>query len=274
LYVNDIEKDAQYAAWPRQVQQMLFSMQFGVAPTVRRNMFTFLAVMDPVDEFAPDNAAFMLGLQLMQSSYPARLGVLLVNDEDLDSCAEWVKANGITDEDIPCPVKPLLTSKVSKIDDLDAFVLTTQSVHKLFSHVCTQDEGEGMVPAYLQYLLQMLGQLRVQKGAPLSLKDLVGIHADLLSQMGLTSESEARAEGLRVLASNDEEDNGGDAPMYGKALRFALNKGVRTGMGFVNGRPLPEAADEGGHEKIGQVFSEEQNHILKLIMSREITDTR
>jgi hypothetical protein len=274
LYVNDIEKDSQYAAWPRQVQQMLFSMQFGVAPTVRRNMFTFLAVMDPIDDLASENAAFMLGLQLMQSSYPARLGVLLVNDGDLDSCAEWVQTNGITDEDIPCPVKPLFITKVSRINDLDAFGLTTQAVHKLFSHVCLQDEGEGMAPAYLQYVLQMLDQLRVQKGAPLSLKDLVGIHADILSQMGFKSESEAREEGLRVLASNEEKVNDGEAPRYGKALRFALNKGVRPGMGFVNGRALPDAADEGGHEKIGQIFSEEQNYILKLIMSREITDTR
>jgi len=56
---------------------------------------------------------------------------------------------------------------------------------------------------------------------------------------------------------------------YGHALRFAAEKNLRPGMGFLNGRPV----DGSDPNSISQAFGEEQQHIFGLIMTNEITDS-
>jgi UDP-glucose:glycoprotein glucosyltransferase len=60
IYVNDVEKDRQYSQWPRSLRQMLMSMQFGMPPMVRRNLFTILAVVDPWQKSSSSTAVVFL----------------------------------------------------------------------------------------------------------------------------------------------------------------------------------------------------------------------
>ncbi|EED96555.1 THAPSDRAFT_261059, partial [Thalassiosira pseudonana CCMP1335] len=76
LYLNDIEKDPDYQSWPTSMEQMMYRAQFGGAPTVRRNLFTMLIVLDPVSGSHPSLEAVA---QLLQSHFPLRVGVLMVN---------------------------------------------------------------------------------------------------------------------------------------------------------------------------------------------------
>lgn len=270
LYLNDIEKDAQYASWPRQLQQVFMAMQFGAPPTVRRNMFTILAVMDPLVT-KDTNAGILLGTQLMQSQFPVRMGVLIVNEQDLDTCIERITSDeAFSDESVACPVAPLFSKPPKSLDDLEALPATTQAIHKLLTSVCKAHVGDGVCSAYMEYLVPTLEQTMEELGdLPLTMKDLVSAHASLMNAMQVSSESQASKEGFRMLT---EADTGDEASSYGDALRFALNKAIVPGMSFINGRPLPSASDEGGQEKIGQVFMEEQQHIMQMIMEGEITD--
>lgn len=103
IYVNDVEKDSQYSSWPRSMQHMLMSLQMGGPPTVRRNMFTLLAVLDPMGD-SLGNSAFNLAMQLMQSRYPARLGILIFDQGDLEKCVSFLSSS--TNNEGPCPVPP------------------------------------------------------------------------------------------------------------------------------------------------------------------------
>ena len=53
VYLNDLERDPEYSQWPRSLQQMFMSMQFGMAPSIRRNLFTFFGILDPVSPSPP-----------------------------------------------------------------------------------------------------------------------------------------------------------------------------------------------------------------------------
>jgi len=271
LYVNDIEKDEQYANWPRSVQNMMFAMQYGAPPTVRRNIFTVLAVVDPLfDEGA--NHGISLASQLMQGQFPARLGVLIVNQDDLNKCAKWMrKAKPAEDE--PCPINhmfaPGSTPDMELMEALDA---STQAAYRIVAHVI-QNYGM-MASSYMQYWMQTIDQYKEKRGDNLTLHDLIMIHAQLMSGMHVMSMDEAIDEAKEVLKAQENIFAEGDFPSYGKALRFALNKGLKPGMSFINGRPLPSGQDEKSGRQVGEVFMEEQHHIMKLIMDGVITDSR
>jgi hypothetical protein len=47
LWVNNLEKDADYKAFPRNLQA-LFQMNFGRLPTIARNIFCVVAIADPL----------------------------------------------------------------------------------------------------------------------------------------------------------------------------------------------------------------------------------
>ena len=269
IYVNDVERDVQYRQWPRQVKQMLFAMQYGAPPSVRRNMFTILAVVDPM-KVVGQHAALQLGGQLLHAGYPVRMGVLFVSQEDIDACATWSAKNGVNSED-PCPVKSILNNggKIPTIEDLDAYTASTQAVHRLFSLVTTRFAGQGISPEYMDHLILKLAQNAERKGGVLKMAELVTLHAQLLESIGVMERAKAVDMALEAL-SEDEDIDEDKLPLYGKALRFAMNKGIKPGMGFLNGRVLP-GNDE--TQEIGAVFMAEQQHIFDLVMKGEITDT-
>jgi hypothetical protein len=263
IYVNDIEKDDQYRQWPRSVQQALMSMQFGSPPSVRRNLFTMLNVIDPAQEEAIQHLGFQLGAQLEQAQYPARLGFLIVNDKDLAECRKWIESDGITDDTIPCPTKPILTGKKKTLADLHKVPGTTQAVHRIIAMVAAEHAGDGLPSAFVQYFVQGLSKFVDDDG--LTMGHVISEFAQIWQQFTSMSPKEASNLALDTLYEDEDADC---LSSYGKSLRFALNKAIAPGMGFVNGRPLPIGASADP----GKIFMEEQNHIFGLIMRSEITD--
>ena len=266
IYLNDIEKDAQYAQWSRSLRQMMMNMQFGMPPTVRRNLFTILAVVDPVQASA-ENAGFMLGMQLMQSSYPARVGALVVGQDDVQACARWLASQqqDDVDDDTICPTKPIFADaeqRPSGLADLKGIPATTQAVHRLIARFA-RDYGSHpqALVAYVEYLLDSMGDV-------VDMHDLISTHVNLIEGMQLGVGAEAQKNALQALLDDDDDEE--TQYLYGKALRFAVDKGLKPGTSFLNGRPLPADDNE---SDLAKIFGEEQSHIFKMIVSGEITDT-
>jgi hypothetical protein len=261
MYLNNVEKDRQYAQWPKSLQQMMMGMQYGMPPAVRRNLFTVLAVVDPIS--SASNVGFDFGLQLMDKSFPVRIGVLVVDQDDVKSCVKWL-SNNTVDEGTACPVSPLFGSKPTK-ESLKKIPATAQAIHRLYSAFATEygeDTGAGL--AYLEYYLASLEQHKETKGE-VYMSDLITLHGTLLAAMRITDSSEAEEEALAAL-SEDSKDS--DTYVYGRAVRFAADKAISPGMSFLNGKPLP-TDDE---DSVSAFFAEEQKHVFGLIMKKKITD--
>jgi hypothetical protein len=269
LYLNDVESDLQYAQWTRSVRQMLMSsLQFGMPPSIRRNLFTILAVVDLETCDGNHNGGLQLGWQLVQNSYPARIGILMVSETDLQSCSHWSAQNAKNDA---CPSPPLFHDIVPKsIQDLKSIPATSHAVHRLMTRFAQEYDDHrqpGALLAYVEYLFSYLHQPRDTSSPSLSMYDLVSIHGNLLEGMRLSSSDEGEQEAFDFLV--EKEDESGPF-VYGKALRFALDKGLKPGMSFLNGRPLPKEEDSSA---INTMFTQEQNHIFGMIMRGKITDS-
>ncbi|CAB9500382.1 UDP-glucose:glycoprotein glucosyltransferase [Seminavis robusta] len=273
MYMNDIEKDAKYAQWPRSVRQMFMAMQFGMPPSIRRNLFTVLVVLDPVEDDT-DNVGMTLGKQLMQGNYPARLGMLLVGAKDVKACAEWVTANPDSDEGEPCPIfddKPILEVATKDKDKLEAIPASTRALHRLVADLIASDNPNDLIDAYMEYMMKGLEEQKELAGQ-CTLYDLLQTHASTMSGMGMGSTSKHMTKALDLLSKAEESDDA-TRPTYGKALRFAVDKGLRPGMSFVNGRPMPEGDPQDVFDKAGKIFNQEMQNIAMLIQSGEIKDS-
>ena len=290
LYINDVEKDAQYQDWPRSMQQMLMAMQFGMPPRVRRNVFTVLAVVDPASrqDGEEPNPGKKLAGQLLQNQYPVRLGLLIVSKADIDACSEWM-STAKPDEDEPCPKREVdafldferaTTSSIPTTEQLQEMPATARVAHRLLAHTSSEYPSH-IVGAYQEYLSASISQSFQQKRADverLSVFDLIRIHVQLLQALQVV-DSLSVSEVVRALLDMEEEnrDNISDGDSkdlsYLKAVRFAVDKGLKPGMSFLNGIPLPDSSDDSADEKLGEAFMNEQNHIFKMIMKNEITDS-
>ena len=275
IYLNDIEKDAKYAQWPRSVRQMFMAMQYGMAPSVRRNFFTLLAVINPIQ--SNQNVGFTLAKQLMQSNYPARLGVLLVDDADVQACAEWVSANPASETGEACPVMkgPVIQDDITakdkeKLKDIPG---TTRALHSLFADLVSKNPSD-MADAYLEYVMKLIDEQKEMSGEDsLSMFDIVEMHVNTMSGMQMGSSSKHWSDALSLLTDAEEDDDDTTRPTYAKALRFAVDKGLQAGMSFVNGRPLPMGDPEDVFEKAGKIFNEEMSAIFMKIQGGEIKDS-
>ncbi|KAI2513270.1 UDP-glucose:Glycoprotein Glucosyltransferase [Fragilaria crotonensis] len=266
IYVNDLEKDPIYREWPRSLKQAMMSMQFGAPPSVRRNLFTMLCVIDPLEEGAGEHPGYSLGNQLMEAQFPARMGYLIVNSKDLNECRTWIENNNVSDDSIPCPTKPILTKDQSNMQALSRVDASTHAVHRLVTTIATEYAGNGLAIAFMEYVVQYLGQL-MDDGGVLKMSDLVTVFGQLME--GLVGKKMSDAIQMAIEALLEDADERDRVSCYGKSLRFAISKAVSPGMGFVNGRPLPQ----GDPASAGQVFAEEQKHVFGLVMKGEITDT-
>jgi Thioredoxin-like domain len=288
IYLNDIEKDPQYMSWPRSLRQMLMSMQFGMPPTVRRNLFTILAVVDPVQSRSTGlasssedgdenetvgNVGFDLGMQLIQAQYPARIGVLVASVNDIEACADWIASSSSgsdTDGDTleACPVPSIFStaSIPTNVLDLRDHPATTHAIHRLIASFASNESNPpGALIAYGEYLLS---SIRSHRGS-FSLYDLVTIHGSLWEGMQIGTSSQGVDDGFQALIA--EESSMLTGLSYGRAVRFAADKRLHPGMSFINGRLL--SIDSIPDETVSTTFSEEQNHVFGLIMKEEITDT-
>jgi hypothetical protein len=274
-YLNDLEKDAAYRSWPRSVRQMLMSLQFGMPPMVRRNLFTLLAVLDPTNpaKRRTPHPGLTLGLELIQSSFPIRIGVLIVSESEVAECAAWLSSiahqpSSSDDAKDPCPVNPLIPHAPSLPPtraQLTQWPASAQAVHRLVEHFATEHSEGGATMAYVEYIMTELGQQREE--VVWTLDDLVKLHGTIVMGMGLQRADEGEAEAYEVLTTPNKDYT----ERYGRALRFAAEKKIRPNMSFLNGRPLPEEATE-DDESLGKALQEEQQYIFGMIVNGKITD--
>lgn len=242
LYLNDIEKDPDYQSWPTSMEQMMYRAQFGGAPTVRRNLFTMLIVLDPVSGSHPSLEAVA---QLLQSHFPLRVGVLMVNGEEV--------ALGSTSK-------------------LESWNSGERPFHARDSYMLMKyiTKTYGGMPAISCLLNSMYGA--EDSVNTLSVKKYIASHVSILSQMGLVhggaeEDVQRYLEQLLETASASNKD-------YEAAVTFASEKLIRPGMSFLNGLPLPDATDVTSFGiGVNEVLHYEQRNVMEMTMKGEITDT-
>jgi hypothetical protein len=269
IYLNNVERDAQYQNWPTSMQQMLMMMQYGMPPTVRRNLMTFLTVDNPLVDTGGTNWGKSLFLQLAQSKFPARLGTLIVDDDDIRSCEHWVKTTN-PGPDEPCPMVNswLDNGEIPQtMQDMTHKRVSARDIHRCYLYMAQKYEGRSDI--FIKYD-QMFGPtLRGNReGGYMSLFVLLNVHAGILESMGLVDQKDPILVVARELLRVKEGDTS-----YGKNVRFAVNKGLKSGMSFLNGRPLPLVSDEDGQDSVSATFMGEQEHIFNMVYSGEINDT-
>jgi Thioredoxin-like domain len=266
MYLNDVEKDVQYSRWPTRLDQMLMMMQFGRPPSVRRNLFTFLSVLDPVEQ--PGDAGLVLSFQVMGAQYPARTGVLIISDAEVQQCAQWVAANPTLEEGEACPAEPVIKNKRATLEDLKSIKATAHAVHTLLAHVAGTygNKGDGVMQAYAEYLFEHISNEKESNNGKLSMRDLVTIHGTLMQGMNVLSEKEGEAEAFAALLEGSDDDDDSDYS-YGKSLRFAVDKSLMPGLSFINGRPMPTDG-----AAAAEMFRSEQGMLFNMVMAGEITD--
>ena len=264
IYLNDVEKDPQYSRWPTRLDQMMMMMQFGRPPSVRRNLFTFLSVIDPLEN--PRDVSLSVAFQVLQAQFPARIGIVLVSEAEVRECTKWVSQNAAK-EGTPCPVAPILTGKPS-LEQLSDIKGTTHALHTIATHFAEVhgNKGDGALAAYMEYMVQFIADKKEQTDGDLSMRDLIAIHGSLMQGMSIVSEKEGEAEAYESLLADRKGDH---MFHYGSALRFAVDKALFPGLSFINGRPVP--SDESG-QSAAETFREEQGYVINLIVTGEITD--
>lgn len=274
LYMNDIEEDDIYSQWPTRLDQALMGMQYGMPPTVRRNLFTMLVVENPLD---PESYSATLGrtmaAQLLQGQFPIRMALLIVDDDDLKECKRWVRETRPAEGE-PCPSKMdswLDKTQTPSLAQLQKTKATPRDLHQLYSYVGMQYEGRReILQAYEQYMGSTLLGTPPHNGEFISEFDLLSLHSDLLVGLQISQQNIPPVDLAKNLQKMDTDDLAVD---YYQGLRFAVDKALTSGMAFLNGRPLPPGDDEDASEKVGKIFMEEQQAIFKMIAQREITDT-
>jgi hypothetical protein len=286
LYVNDVEKDAMYEQWPTSMQRMLMAMQYGMPPMVRRNLFTILVVDDPTDPASTQQQSLGRNLfQQLQQQFPVRMGVLAVSAEDITKCQEWIQTQESSPEEgsAPCPTTTTADGddEFSWLDkdfapstkELKDIPVTARDIHRLYAYVAERykDQREILV-AYENYMGPSLTNNPPSNGQFTSIYDAFHIHSTFLTSSHVLSSAPAPADIAKELMAMEEDCSGDSDFCYGKAVRFAVDKGLKPGMSFLNGRPLPVEAEENAGERVGQIFMEEQNVIFGMVMSNDITD--
>eukprot|EP00985_Skeletonema_marinoi_P009129 scaffold4220_cov102-Skeletonema_marinoi.AAC.2 len=249
LYLNDIEKDPEYSSWPTSMQQMLYSAQFGGAPTVRRNLFTMLLVIDPAD----GNPCPALGAvaQLLNAQFPLRLGVLIVNKDDVEK--------GLLSEPLPWDNgdRPFHAS--------DSFLL--------LKHITNKYGGMVAISCLFQFLHES-----AKMDDTISVKEYVSAHVSLFVQMGVLHQgliNNVQDELMNILKTGKDPENANSKNKnlgYESAVQFAKDKLIRPGMSFFNGIPLPGDAAT-FESRVNTILRDEQHHIMELAMKGVITDS-
>ena len=267
IYMNDLEKDMGYSRWSDSVNNMMMAMQYGMPPSVRRNLFTMLVVTDPLeDETDKPNVGQVLVNQLAQQEFPIRLAMVVVSQSDVDACTQ------LFFDGKPCSLsenKWLDLDDSPSIDELKQIKLTTRDIHRLYAFMRQSfaHRSEILIP-YQSYLGSNLRQSPPSNMHFYSIYDLFTVHNKILLGLQIISAPISIEEIAEFLQENEEDSK----LSYEKAVMFAVEKGIKPGMSFINGRPLP--IDMGDADKFQTIFSEEQELVFKMIMEKQITDSK
>ncbi|XP_075911288.1 UDP-glucose:glycoprotein glucosyltransferase 1-like [Petromyzon marinus] len=76
LWVNDVERDGLYSSWPGSVQELLRPTFPGVMRQIRKNFFSLVLVLDPLDKATKE--LLKLAEMFYQNHVPVRLGLVFV----------------------------------------------------------------------------------------------------------------------------------------------------------------------------------------------------
>lgn len=244
LYLNDIEKDPEYRSWPSSMKEMMMRAQYGGAPTVRRNLFTMLVVMDPTNG-EPNSALDIVG-QLMNSQFPLRLGVLIVNSEDV--------SNGSASA--PAPWE----GGDRALHARDSFLV--------LKYLSKEYGGMAAISCFMQ------ASQDIAQFGEMAAKEYISVHLSFLIQMGVINSGQTTLiqKKLEVILESGTSDSSNEENdvNYESAVQFATDKLIGPGMSFFNGIPLPDGPDDG--TGINEILQYENNLIMELAMKGVITD--
>jgi hypothetical protein len=231
------------------MQEMLYRSQFGGAPTVRRNLFTMLVVLDPSS--GADVPAFNVVGQLMNSQFPLRLGVLLVNGKDLSRGSA-------------SPLEEWNDGERS-FDARDSMLI--------LKHI-TKEFGGMVAISCLMHVTDYVAGF----GA-LSVKEYVSIHFAFLEEMRVLQDlrrlNQVQSEMFSLLErGRSDASNKPDEVTYESALQFAVERLLQPGMTFLNGLPFPDGLNmDLFGSRVNDILQYEQRHIMELVLKGVITDT-
>lgn len=254
VYLNDIEKDAEYRQWPTKIEHALYAMQFGQPLVIRRNLMTVLLVLDPFDEERGRSDILGLLMQMMQNGTPMRVGIVFASNKDIEACRDHLHLDAGNDDDC---VQSNIVSLRDEKSILESKV-TAERIMKIFQHV-VKAYGKAIGFPYLFLLSES-----VQKG--MTVQDIVGVHTQVLMRIGAPVDDPMND---IVTAIQVEVPVDSKADRYAKAVKFAVMKNIRPGMAFVNGIPLPSKSPQ----DCQTILMEEMQRLVGMMLTEKITDS-
>ncbi|XP_054442458.1 UDP-glucose:glycoprotein glucosyltransferase 2 [Pteronotus mesoamericanus] len=103
MWINDLENDGLYAAWPASYQELVKPVFSGKIPSIRRNLHNLVLFIDPAQEYTLD--FIKLAELLYYHKIPVRIGfVFIVNtDDEMDGTGDagvalWRAFNYVAEE--------------------------------------------------------------------------------------------------------------------------------------------------------------------------------
>lgn len=252
IYLNDIEKDPEYYQWPSKVEQMLMMMQFGSPPTIRRNMLTFLLVVDPFNASAKTVELMNILLQMSQSGYPLRIGVIFATENDLNICRGYMSNHKNNDGNLDCFASAVSVDNKHP-NDLMARQASPESIMKVLQYIM-QKYGKSIAVPYLYLLINSIHDVNLSHG------DLLKHHIEITNKLGISS-SDSTPDVLNALKMTSHEQS----ETYQNGLLFLTRKNLSPDMAFVNGIPLDDSPRD--------VIMNELQHLIDMILNGKITDT-
>lgn len=265
LYLNNIEKDVEFSRYPSSLQTLLYGGMVGGGQgmMVRRNLFTFLLVIDPIS--SPKDAYNYLSfiMRLFQSQVPVRLGVLMVDNND------DITERGISSE------------KESKADQT---LLTTELVLETLRMV--KDEfGTSLSINFLSNILQVLQNYEQnidEQQSAMSIDTYLMATLDFFSNYFSRMNMMGGGRGDTPFHSKQElrdflEEKGywkksTSSEMYTNGVKFATSKGLKPGMAFLNGIPLVSSSSPSHQEDNIKIFQDEHSNIINMVATGELND--
>ena len=256
LYLNDIETDPRYRPWSTSLQALVYAGMGMGPPSVRRNLFTMLIVINPLQPTCPGYEALEFATQLVQSGYPIRLGLLMIDDRDVremdaaerGGIASWepLKYEGLHDHAQVYHFSELIHDAIDRYGD--GFI--GLSILLSFQQYVSRASGVLMtVEALIEYYLEFIAQIsRQDPRFEEEARDLI---------MDQSSFASKKFSNLRFIKT------------YKSSLKLASSKKLSSGDTFLNGRPIPPNSNS-----FESVFQKEMSHLSNLVMKGDITEQR
>ena len=207
-------------------------------------MFTLLVVMDPASGVAQPSLS--VAAQLMNSQVPVRIGVLIVNGNDV--------INGIASP------HPSWNDGQRRFHARDASLIL-RFIAKEFGGLTS-----------FSCLLQISQD--ISSDTDISVSEYIDKHVALLNEMGVVQGMGVR-NSLEAIIKSGEIDSVTKRIdiTYEQAVSFASEKLIAPGMSFFNGLPLPDASDiESFGAAVNEIFSYEQQNIFEMVTKGTISD--